>query len=818
MKTKTKSAAVPDERAAPVFGQNVNNNKQKMKTKTTTKITAGVHERAVERVGQISEGIGNLISGKLGVIWIIGLLLMVGIGTVSACDHYCNSCYDCEAKINAANAGETICLNQDIINHIGTCINNPANFNNKIFDCQGHKIDGDDSGTDNGIYINAKEDNTIRNCHISGFSIAVKLESSSYNNISDNLFDSNYCVNSVSGGTCYAGGVYLISSSTYNTISKNNMTSNRCDNRKGSGFSGCFANAVHLSDYSDYNFIFKNNIRQTNCTVTGGSWGFCSSDGISLDHSNNNTISANSYIDNDGYGGIVSSDGVNANVIGISLGHSSDNNLISNDISSNTCSKSGAGTCYSVGIFIFNSSSNNASENNIFSNTCKNVYGSRKCENAGIYLYDYSIGNTASNNDINLNKYYGIWINYNANLNDIFNNKISNNFYGIYSQASTSTINSNYVCGNTNLDFDSSDWLSSSGDDNTCDNANGWNDEGTTGCTYSCFARTTECISGETKPCTAPNTCQGTKTCINEKWNDCTTNLKKCNDSTCKTTCVCEYEGQTRSCTASNECTGSQTCNNEQWSDCETNLQKCDDGSCIPKTETCTCKEGETNTCMANGCAGSKTCTNGQWSECSAKYLKKCAVDGSCIPQTETCPDNISTPPHFSSKAMSADDRNPGRLAVQITNIMGNPAIEAQIIIDVPDDVEVSGSVGAMEGKASYNAVKLNVPDGGVTYVEIPFTAKESGDYRVSATMYWKWQGTDELHQIGFDHTITINKIGGEVCIQKPGGDTCPGLPPEPGSEFPTPTHLLLITIVFLGLAVIIAVWKKPKFIFRHKE
>jgi len=168
---------------------------------------------------------------------------------------------------------------------------------------------------------------------------------------------------------------------------------------------------------------------------------------------------------------------------------------------------------------------------------------------------------------------------------------------------------------------------------------------------------------------------------------------------------------------------------------------------------------------------------------------------------------------------MSADYRNPGRLAVQITNIMGNPAIEAQIIIDVPDDVKVSGSVGALEGKASYNSVKLNVPDGGVTYVEIPFTAKESGDYRVSTTMYWKWQGTDELHQIGFDHTININKNSGEVCIQKPGGEpcisnSCTGLT----CWIPDSNQILLIAVVFLGLAVVIAVWRKPKFIFRHKE
>ena len=183
------------------------------------------------------------------------------------------------------------------------------------------------------------------------------------------------------------------------------------------------------------------------------------------------------------------------------------------------------------------------------------------------------------------------------------------------------------------------------------------------------------------------------------------------------------------------------------------------------------------------------------------------------------------TAPHFSSKAISADDKNPGRIAVQITNIMGNPSIDAQIILDVPDDVEVSGSIGALEGKASYNTIKLDIPAGGVTYVEIPFTAKEAGDYRMSATMYWKWKGDDYLHQIGFDHTVRINKNAGEVCIQKPGEESCKstiensennnGNNPVPD---PTSNQILLIIVVLLGIAVIVGIAKKANVIFRHKD
>ena len=79
--------------------------------------------------------------------------------------------------------------------------------------------------------------------------------------------------------------------------------------------------------------------------------------------------------------------------------------------------------------------------------------------------------------------------NENGNSNNtIANNEISKNKIGIYSNASNSEINNNYVCGNTQSDFNSSDyWLSSVGDNNTCDKPDGWNDTGTTGCTYTCI-------------------------------------------------------------------------------------------------------------------------------------------------------------------------------------------------------------------------------------------------------------------------------------------------------------------------------------------
>ena len=70
-------------------------------------------------------------------------------------------------------------LTADITNHTGICINNPANFSNKIFDCQGNTIDGDDSGSDYGIYLNGKSGNMIKNCVVTHFTYGIYLDNTS---------------------------------------------------------------------------------------------------------------------------------------------------------------------------------------------------------------------------------------------------------------------------------------------------------------------------------------------------------------------------------------------------------------------------------------------------------------------------------------------------------------------------------------------------------------------------------------------------------------------------------------------------------------
>ena len=95
-----------------------------------------------------------------------------------------------------------------------------------------------------------------------------------------------------------------------------------------------------------------------------------------------------------------------------------------------------------------------------------------------------SNNNFIMNNKLNSNN-NGIYLDSSLNTT-LQGNLISDNMVGIYSQNSNSIINSNIVCDN-NLDFNSPDWFSSYGDDNTCDLADAWNDYGEiTGCTNSC--------------------------------------------------------------------------------------------------------------------------------------------------------------------------------------------------------------------------------------------------------------------------------------------------------------------------------------------
>jgi parallel beta-helix repeat protein len=236
--------------------------------------------------------------------------------------------------------------------------------------------------------------------------------------------------------------MYLYSSSN-NTINNNiannnnicgiflknsvyNIITNNVTENNGSEIH--FGIGIYLYSSSDYNIV-ANNIANNNYY------------GISLWESSNNTI-INNVVNNNRREGISLKT------------FSNHNTLLRNTVSSNT-----------YGIYLIHGSSfNKISSNKISSNS-----------EAGVAISNYNPWEV---------RWWGKILNNTIEFNEILNNKI-----GIFSQESSSTINRNVVCGNTDQDFYSNSWSLSSGDNNVCDKPDGWNDTGTTtGCKYSCSA------------------------------------------------------------------------------------------------------------------------------------------------------------------------------------------------------------------------------------------------------------------------------------------------------------------------------------------
>ena len=168
--------------------------------------------------------------------YIILIIILALIGSVNAqCG--CVNCTDCENKLNNVLCSE-VNLTTNIINHSGVCINDPINFENKTFNCQNYLIDGDDTGTDYGIYLSSKDNNTIKNCLITDFRFGIYLIISNDNFLYNNTLNSNFNYgllldsslqnnltnNSINSNGLY--GIWLSSSSSNNILINNSITNN----------------------------------------------------------------------------------------------------------------------------------------------------------------------------------------------------------------------------------------------------------------------------------------------------------------------------------------------------------------------------------------------------------------------------------------------------------------------------------------------------------------------------------------------------------------------------------------------------------------
>ncbi len=401
----------------------------------------------------------------------------------------CSNCNDCTNALNDNNnCSNTVKLNQSITNQAGSCINSPLNFTNKIFDCQGNTLDGDNFGTDYGIYLksNIKTIECLNKYHITTDTVIFYHTDwcphcQKMKPWVQNLTDEGYKFFSVEAEK-EPNKVKIVKECASKEINT------------GGGIPqfGCPSNGeLHVGEFSSIsdmeNFAKKckedslypsrdnNTIR--NCTIKNFYYGIYisgtinntiannlveqnSDAGIFLYLASNNTL-INNTANYNGYDGIWLGQSVNNNITnnvanhngldGIILSYSSNNNNITN----NTANLN------SNGIYVFGSSSYNQILNNRILNNTDN----------GIAVSDCTSWNLSSCSNGNFN-------------NTIANNQISNNKIGIFSKLSGSIINNNFVWNNV-LNFNSTNWLSSSGDNNTCGITIGWNDNNVVGCMYS---------------------------------------------------------------------------------------------------------------------------------------------------------------------------------------------------------------------------------------------------------------------------------------------------------------------------------------------
>ena len=334
------------------------------------------------------------------------LLLSALTGAVSEPDGVCicSTCAECEARLSDP-ACAVVTLTAGIVNQSGTCTNNPANFPDKIFDCQYHTIDGDNTGVDFGILLEGQSGNTIRNCIICEFSEGIDPRTSSCDGSAGTLCG---CVGAshtfLEGKTVTESCTLncdLTSNGTCFTIGVNNITLDGGGHRisgngTGAGIEVSGEIGVTITGITIANF--KNGIHLVNsqhCTVINStvtnSSGMGIGRGIFLDDSSHNIITDNRVQAND--------------FQGMYLEGSSDNVITNNTANSNG----------NYGIVLWSGSNNNIVMNNTASDN-----------NRGITL-GYAMTNLVSNNTLRENTQFGIELQQSSNTNTFYNNTIIDN-------------------------------------------------------------------------------------------------------------------------------------------------------------------------------------------------------------------------------------------------------------------------------------------------------------------------------------------------------------------------------------------------------
>jgi len=120
---------------------------------------------------------------------IVAVLIIAVSGVVAAQAITCSTCADCEAKLNSGLFG-TVYLANNIASQSGSCVW-VVGQSDVDFDCTGHTIDGDGSGTDYGIAMVGGTGNEVRNCNITDFDTGILLWDTTNHLVVNNITSSN---------------------------------------------------------------------------------------------------------------------------------------------------------------------------------------------------------------------------------------------------------------------------------------------------------------------------------------------------------------------------------------------------------------------------------------------------------------------------------------------------------------------------------------------------------------------------------------------------------------------------------------------------
>ncbi|MCJ7817004.1 MAG: right-handed parallel beta-helix repeat-containing protein, partial [Candidatus Aenigmarchaeota archaeon] len=331
----------------------------------------------------------------------------------------CSTCTVCSNYLlnTSMQSGDVLQLTASLSGVSGTCISFGGK-DNHTFDCLGNTLDGDDSGTDYGIWLNETGDgsnnNTIRNCTVTDFYYGIYLSNSSNNTMlnitgsSNNYsfylsaplsgsFNYNRIINAIANNNTNAGiyCVGLLSTSLYNSFI--NITANY--NSQSSSSRGISLTTV--------NFTLINVIAQYNY------------DGIYLSGASNGTLYNITVNHNTDVGIMISSSSFNQ-FSHVFAKNNTDRNIYFDTGSNNTLNDSVTEDSPSWSVYLFGSIGNNITNLTIINNyqgirLYNNVQGNinniiKDCTiknntNAGISFANsggpYVINNTFYNNFLN---------------------------------------------------------------------------------------------------------------------------------------------------------------------------------------------------------------------------------------------------------------------------------------------------------------------------------------------------------------------------------------------------------------------------------